>query len=66
MLSHTSTEWAPWHVLPADHKWFTRVCAAAVIADTLIRIDPHYPVPGPGQRRELLKAKAELEAETKS
>ena len=32
MLSHTSTEWAPWYVLPADHKWFTRVCAAAVIA----------------------------------
>ena len=66
MLSHTSTEWAPWHVLPADHKWFTRVCAAAVIADTLIRLDPHYPVPGPDQRRELLKAKAELEAETRS
>jgi hypothetical protein len=42
------------------------VCAAAVIADTLIRIDPQYPVPGPDQRRELLKAKAELEAEAKS
>src|SRR5580692_5727259 len=53
MLSHTSIEWAPWHVLPADHTWFTRVCAAAVIADTLVRLDPHYPVPGPGQRHEL-------------
>src|SRR5256885_9528986 len=31
MLSHTSTDPAPWYVLPADHKWFTRVCAAAVI-----------------------------------
>jgi PPK2 family polyphosphate:nucleotide phosphotransferase len=65
MLSHTSTEWAPWYVLPADHKWFTRVCAAAVIAETLIRIDPQYPVPGPEARRELLKAKAELEAEAR-
>jgi PPK2 family polyphosphate:nucleotide phosphotransferase len=64
MLSHTSTEWAPWHVLPADHKWFTRVCAAAVIADTLIGIDPHYPVPDAAARRELMRAKSELEAET--
>lgn len=63
MLSHTSTSWAPWHVLPADHKWFTRLCAAAVIADALIGIDPHYPVPDAGARRELMRAKAELEAE---
>ena len=63
MLSHTSTEWAPWHVLPADHKWFTRVCAAAVIADTLIGIDPRYPVPDAAARRELMRVKAELEAE---
>ena len=66
MLSHTSTEWAPWHVLPADHKWFTRVCAAAVIADTLIGIDPPYPVPDAAARRELMRAKSELEAETRS
>ena len=39
---------------------------ANAIADTLIRLDPHYPAPDPEQRRELLKAKAELEAETKS
>ncbi len=63
MLSQTSTKWAPWHVLPADHKWFTRICAAAVIADTLIGIDPRYPVPDPGARRELMQAKAGLEAE---
>jgi PPK2 family polyphosphate:nucleotide phosphotransferase len=63
MLSHTSTGWAPWHVVPADHKWFTRVCAAAVIADTLIGINPRYPVPDPHARRELMLAKAELEAE---
>jgi PPK2 family polyphosphate:nucleotide phosphotransferase len=64
MLTHTSTEWAPWYVLPADHKWFTRICAAAVIGQTLIEIDPRYPVLDEAARQELLRAKAELEAET--
>ena len=63
MLSHTSTGWAPWHVLPADHKWFTRVCAAAVIAEALIDIDPRYPAADPGARQELMRAKAELDSE---
>jgi hypothetical protein len=63
MLSHTSTEWAPWHVLPADHKWFTRVCAAAVIASALVDIDPQYPVPDDAAREDLERARAELEAE---
>ncbi|MDQ2877386.1 MAG: polyphosphate kinase 2 family protein [Actinomycetota bacterium] len=63
MLTHTSTDWAPWHVLPADRKWLTRACAAAVIAATLIEIDPRYPVPGKAARRELQRARAELEAE---
>ena len=31
MLSHTSTEWAPWYVIPADRKWFGRIGAAAVL-----------------------------------
>ena len=48
MLSHTSTEWAPWYVLPADHKWFSRLCAAAVIAQTLIDDRSAVPSPGPG------------------
>jgi PPK2 family polyphosphate:nucleotide phosphotransferase len=63
MLTHTSTEWAPWHVLPADHKWFTRVCAAAVVGHTLIEIDPRYPVPDAAARQELLQARAALESE---
>ena len=63
MLTHTSTDWAPWYVLPADHKWFTRICAAAVIAQALIQIDPHYPVPDATTRQELLQARGELEAE---
>ncbi|HTA03802.1 MAG TPA: polyphosphate kinase 2 family protein [Streptosporangiaceae bacterium] len=63
MLTHTSTERAPWHVLPADHKWLTRICAAAAIAQTLIDIDPRYPEPDAATRQELLQARAELEAE---
>jgi PPK2 family polyphosphate:nucleotide phosphotransferase len=63
MLTHTSTEWAPWYVLPADHKWFTRICAAAVIGQTLIEINPRYPAPDEAAQQELLRAKAELEAE---
>src|SRR5580700_8538792 len=42
-LSHTSTEWAPWYVIPADHKWYARIATASVLVDTLIELDPHYP-----------------------
>jgi PPK2 family polyphosphate:nucleotide phosphotransferase len=63
MLSHTSTEWAPWHVIPADHKWYARLCAAAVIAQALIEIGPRYPAPDEAARQELRRVKAELEAE---
>ncbi len=63
MLSHTSTDCAPWHVIPADRKWFMRVAVAATIANTLIEIDPQYPTLEEPARAELLAAKAELEAE---
>jgi PPK2 family polyphosphate:nucleotide phosphotransferase len=63
MLSATSTEWAPWYVVPADRKWFARICVSAVLAHTLIEMDPQYPTVSPQQRAELLTAKAELEAE---
>jgi PPK2 family polyphosphate:nucleotide phosphotransferase len=62
-LSNTSTEWAPWHVIPADHKWFERIAAAAVIVDALIKIDPRNPPTTPQQRRELEQARRMLTAE---
>jgi PPK2 family polyphosphate:nucleotide phosphotransferase len=64
MLSHTSTECAPWHVIPADRKWFMRVAVAATIVKTLMDIDPQYPTLDDTARADLLTAKAELEAET--
>ena len=63
MLSETSTEWAPWYVIPGDRKWFARVAAAAVIVDALADIDPRYPVLDDAARAELLECRALLEAE---
>ena len=61
MLSHTSTAWAPWYVIPADHKWFARIAAGAVIAHTLIELDPRYPVVDDETRADLAKVKNALE-----
>jgi PPK2 family polyphosphate:nucleotide phosphotransferase len=63
MLSHTSTRWAPWYVIPADRKWFARICAAAIIAHTLIEIDPRYPTVGPDGQKELDEARRLLISE---
>jgi PPK2 family polyphosphate:nucleotide phosphotransferase len=63
MLSHTSTDWAPWHVVPADHKWFSRLATAAVLVRALHAIDPHYPAADPAVRGEMLQARGELRAE---
>jgi len=63
MLSHTSTPWAPWHVIPADRKWFARIAAARVIVTALMEIDPQFPTVEAEARRQLAEAKAELEAE---
>jgi hypothetical protein len=63
MFTHTSTEWAPWYVIPADRKWFARVAAAAVIAQALIDIDPRYPALGDDALRDLQSAKRDLEDE---
>ena len=63
MLSHTSTEWAPWYVVPADAKWFARICVSAIMAQTLMRIDPQFPVLDESARRELEQSKAILLAE---
>lgn len=63
MLSKTSTEWAPWYVVPGDHKWFARICVSAILVLTLIDIDPQFPKIGPEKRGELEAARAQLEAE---
>jgi PPK2 family polyphosphate:nucleotide phosphotransferase len=66
MLNHTSTEWAPWYVVPADHKWFTRLATAAVLVGALADIDPQYPEVGPEVLEEMKRAREELSAGMRS
>ena len=63
MLTHTGTQWAPWYVIPADRKWFARICVSAILAHTLMDIDPKYPVVDAAKLKELNEVKALLEAE---
>jgi len=63
MLGATSTSWAPWHVIPADHKWFARLAAAAVIISALADIDPRFPEADDEKKEEMAAAKRQLEAE---
>src|SRR5580658_986961 len=65
MLSHTSTEWAPWYVVPADHKWFTRLATAAVLVTALDAINPKYPAPDPANAAEMEQVRQELTAEAR-
>lgn len=63
MLNHTSTPWAPWYVLPADHKWFTRLAAAEIIVHTLAGLDLAFPALDEKRRQELAEARTLLAAE---
>ena len=63
MLSHTSTKWAPWYVVPADHKWFAHIAVGTAIVLALMEIDPRYPEVDANAREELQQARAQLEAE---
>jgi len=47
-LRETSTEWAPWYVVPADHNWSRNLAVAEILVDTLERLDPRLPDPDPG------------------
>ena len=62
MLSNTSTDWAPWYVIPADHKWFARLAVAGAIAQALSRLHLTYPKVDAERRRELAVARKRLEA----
>jgi PPK2 family polyphosphate:nucleotide phosphotransferase len=63
MLNQTSTKWAPWYVVPADHKWFSRLATAAILVRALHAIDPKYPAADPAAREQMMQARTELVAE---
>jgi PPK2 family polyphosphate:nucleotide phosphotransferase len=60
MIRNTATKEAPWYVVPADNKWFTRVVVAAAAIDALASLDLAYPVVGAEKRKELAAAKRKL------
>ena len=51
---------SPWHVVPADNKWFTRVVVAAAVVEALASVDLAYPAVGPEKLKELAAAKRVL------
>ncbi|MCI0491869.1 MAG: polyphosphate kinase 2 family protein [Planctomycetes bacterium] len=63
MLTATSTEWAPWYVIPADNKWITRALVANIIASTIRNLHLSYPTLTPEQERELKAAGRRLRRE---
>jgi PPK2 family polyphosphate:nucleotide phosphotransferase len=63
-LSVTSTRNAPWYVVPADNKWFTRVVVSEIIAQKLESLDMKYPVLNEEHRKQLAEAKKILESES--
>jgi PPK2 family polyphosphate:nucleotide phosphotransferase len=63
MLNATSTEWAPWHVIPADKKWFARACVADIITSRISELDLKYPSLSDEDRAALAEARRELEGD---
>jgi len=64
MFNHTSTPWAPWYIIPAYHKWFTRLAGVPILNHTLEGLELAYPEVGPEQKEALKKAKEEMERES--
>jgi PPK2 family polyphosphate:nucleotide phosphotransferase len=63
MFNHTSTEWAPWHIVPADHKWFTRLAVGAIVYNALASLDLQYPKLSAEHMQQLAEAKKLLDSE---
>jgi PPK2 family polyphosphate:nucleotide phosphotransferase len=60
MIQNTATKHAPWYVVPADNKWFTRLVISTVIVDTLESLDLNYPRVDDAKQKELEAAKKKL------
>jgi PPK2 family polyphosphate:nucleotide phosphotransferase len=63
MIQKTASPHAPWHIVPADHKWFTRLVVGSAIVATLRELKLSYPKVDPERRKELQAARAALEKE---
>jgi PPK2 family polyphosphate:nucleotide phosphotransferase len=63
MLEQTSTPWAPWYVIPADHKWVTRALVARIVTRGIKLLDPKHPEVAKEQRALIEAARKRLEEE---
>jgi PPK2 family polyphosphate:nucleotide phosphotransferase len=66
MIRHTGTRHAPWHIVPADHKWFARVVIGSTIVAALDRLDLHFPKVDKADRSEFKQVRQALLDEDKS
>ncbi len=64
MIRNTATPYAPWFVVPADHKWFTRLVVAAAVVETLMSLNLDYPRMDQARKRDLTAARRKLLEET--
>ena len=62
-LTATSTPWAPWHVIPADHKWLTQALVATILVDTIQALDLNWPEVTAQDRKADVEARKKLELE---
>lgn len=63
VLSHNSTEAAPWHIIPADHRWFVHLAVASITASTLRSLHSRYSALDTQQRESMATAQRQLEKE---
>jgi PPK2 family polyphosphate:nucleotide phosphotransferase len=60
VIRHTATDYSPWYVVPADHKWFTRLVVAEVVVEALESLELNYPKVGSAKRKELAAVRTAL------
>ena len=63
MIRHTASEHAPWYVVPADNKWFTRLVVSQAVVDALKAMNLKYPKVSGEERAALAEARKQLEKE---
>jgi PPK2 family polyphosphate:nucleotide phosphotransferase len=63
MIRHTATAQAPWYVVPADHKWFTRLVVASAVIEAIESVQPSFPTVDPSMLRKLKLAETQLRRE---
>jgi polyphosphate kinase 2 (PPK2 family) len=63
MIRNTATDYAPWYVIPADNKWFTRLAVSGAIVDAMERLDLKFPTIDDAKKKELAEARKVLMSE---